>query len=159
MAATSSVEPPTMRERYRAQVRDEVKQAALRQLAALGPRGLSVAAIAMPARRLRPDAVPLLRQPGRTADRARHRRLPQPGGRAARNAASPQACSRTPGSKHSPAPTYRYWALARPHPYRLLYGLPLPGYYLHAQRLVDDASRAAMNPRCTANAGSGGSFG
>src|SRR5260370_30013846 len=38
-------EPPTMRERYRAQVRGEVKQAALRQLAESGPAGLSVSAI------------------------------------------------------------------------------------------------------------------
>ena len=34
-----------MRERYRVQVRTEVKQAALRQLAESGPAGLSVSAI------------------------------------------------------------------------------------------------------------------
>ena len=33
MPAMPAPEPPTMRERYRAQVRGEVKQAALRQLA------------------------------------------------------------------------------------------------------------------------------
>jgi hypothetical protein len=38
-------EPPTMRERYRAQVRAEVKQAALSPLAESGPAGLSVSAI------------------------------------------------------------------------------------------------------------------
>jgi hypothetical protein len=38
-------EPPTMRERYRAQVRHEVKQAALRQLAESGPAGVPVPAI------------------------------------------------------------------------------------------------------------------
>src|ERR1035437_5419203 len=45
MTATPAPEPPTMRERYRAQVRGEVKQAALRQLAESGPAGLSVSAI------------------------------------------------------------------------------------------------------------------
>src|SRR5260370_25135055 len=44
-AVQAAPEPSTMRERYRAQVRDEVKQAALRQLAESGPAGLSVSAI------------------------------------------------------------------------------------------------------------------
>ncbi len=45
MPATPVPQPPTMRERYRAQVRGEVKQAALGQLAESGPDGLSVSAI------------------------------------------------------------------------------------------------------------------
>ena len=45
MPAMPAPEPPTMRERYRAQVRGEVKQAALSQLAESGPAGLSVSAI------------------------------------------------------------------------------------------------------------------
>ena len=45
MPAMPAPEPPTMRERYRAQVRGEVKQAALRQLAESGPAGLSISAI------------------------------------------------------------------------------------------------------------------
>src|SRR5580698_7712010 len=45
MSATPALEPPTMRARYRAQVRGEVKQAALSQLAESGPAGLSVSAI------------------------------------------------------------------------------------------------------------------
>src|SRR6266566_4976413 len=45
MSAMPAPEPPTMRERYRAQVRSEVKQAAVRQLADSGPAGLSVSAI------------------------------------------------------------------------------------------------------------------
>src|SRR5579863_3140801 len=45
MPGTPAPEPPTMRERYRAQVRGEVKQAALRQLAESGPAGLSISAI------------------------------------------------------------------------------------------------------------------
>src|SRR2546421_26285 len=43
--AMPAPEPPPMRERYRAHVRHEVKQAALRQLAESGPAGLSVSAI------------------------------------------------------------------------------------------------------------------
>ena len=45
MPAEPVPEPPPMRQRYRAQVRGEVKQAALRQLAQSGPAGLSVSAI------------------------------------------------------------------------------------------------------------------
>ncbi len=45
MPAMPAPEPLTMRERYRAQVRGEVKQAALSQLAESGPAGLSVSAI------------------------------------------------------------------------------------------------------------------
>src|SRR5580692_1497633 len=41
----TQAEMPTMRARYRAQVRQEVKEAALAQLAAAGPAGLSVTAI------------------------------------------------------------------------------------------------------------------
>src|SRR2546429_9775132 len=43
--ATLTPEPVPMRERYRAQVRREVKQAALHQLAESGPAGVSVSAI------------------------------------------------------------------------------------------------------------------
>jgi hypothetical protein len=37
VSAISEPVPPTMRERYRAQVRQEIKEAALRQLAEAGP--------------------------------------------------------------------------------------------------------------------------
>ena len=58
MSAMPVPEPPTMRERYRAQVRGEVKQAALSQLAESGPAGLSVSAIGKAAWGLRARAVP-----------------------------------------------------------------------------------------------------
>ena len=45
MPATPGPEPAPLRERYRAQVRQEVKQAALGQLAESGPAGVSVSAI------------------------------------------------------------------------------------------------------------------
>jgi len=37
------------------------------------------------------------------------------------------------------AHSYRAWALAQPHRYRLLFGPPLPGYDAHAERIVDAA--------------------
>src|ERR1022692_2539796 len=143
MTATPAPEPPTMRERYRAQVRGEAKQAALPQLAESGPAGLSVSAIGKqlgvsgPAlsryfagrdellTELVIDAYDDLadalraaaRQPAVTEPRARFDAL---------------ACA------------YRSWAVAQPHRYRLLFGPPLPGYDAHAQQLVD-ASQAAMN--------------
>jgi AcrR family transcriptional regulator len=43
--ASPESEPSTIRERYRAQVRAEVKQAALAQLAQAGPGGISISAI------------------------------------------------------------------------------------------------------------------
>src|SRR5499427_9670407 len=45
MPAAPAPKQPTMRERYRAQVRAEVKETALRQLAESGPAGLSISAI------------------------------------------------------------------------------------------------------------------
>ena len=45
MTAAGESPPPTMRERYRTQVRHEVKQAALAQLAQAGPAAVSISAI------------------------------------------------------------------------------------------------------------------
>jgi AcrR family transcriptional regulator len=135
--------PPTMRERYRAQVRQEVKQAALRQLAESGPAGVSISAIGKelgvsgPAlyryfasrdellTELVIDAYDDLAAALRAADG----RAPDPGPLARLEAY---------------ARAYRAWALAEPHRYRLLFGPPLPGYDAHTQRLVD-AAQAAMN--------------
>ena len=133
-----------MRERYRAQVRAEVKQAALRQLAESGPAGLSVSAIG---KELGVSGPALYRYfAGRDelltelvidayddlAD-------------ALRAAAAGNAASQEPRAQlDALARAYRAWALAEPHRYRLLFGPPLPGYDAHAQRLVA-ASQAAMN--------------
>jgi AcrR family transcriptional regulator len=131
-----------MRERYRAQVRQEVKQAALRQLAESGPAGVSVSAIGKQLGVSGPalyryftsrdelltelvidaydDLADALRAAGRAPDREPQARF--------------EALVRA----------YRSWALAQPHRYRLLFGPPLPGYDAHAQRLVT-AAQAVMD--------------
>ena len=132
-----------IRHRYRAQVRDEVKAAALRQLAEGGPQALSINAIAKelgvsgPAlyryfagrdellTELVVDSYDDLgRAVGDAADRAR--------GRAARD------------RLRALARAYRKWALAQPHRYSLLFAAPVPGYDAQAERIVE-ASEHAMN--------------
>src|SRR5262249_21707619 len=132
-----------IRHRYRAQVRDEVKAAALRQLAEGGPQALSINAIAKelgvsgPAlyryfagrdELLTELVVEAYDDLGRAvadaADRAR--------GRAARE------------RLRALARAYRKWALAQPHRYSLLFAAPVPGYDAHAERIVE-ASEHAMN--------------
>jgi AcrR family transcriptional regulator len=152
--AMPASEPPTMRERYRAQVRQEVKQAALNQLAQSGPSGVSISAIG---KELRVSGPALYRYFASRdelltelvidayhdlADALRAAAGHEPG-------QEPPAADHEPGQEprarfEALVRAYRSWALAQPHRYRLLYGPPLPGYDAHAQRLVD-ASQAAMN--------------
>jgi AcrR family transcriptional regulator len=132
-----------IRQRYRTQVRDEVKRAALRQLAGGGPQALSINAIAKelgvsgPAlyryfagrdellTELVVDAYDDLA--GAVGEAAAGTR-----GRAARD------------RLRAFARAYREWAMAHPHRYGLLFAEPVPGYDAHAERLVE-ASRGAMN--------------
>jgi len=132
-----------MRERYRAQVRSEVKQAALRQLAESGPAGLSVSAIG---KELGVSGPALYRYfAGRDELLTElvidaYQDLAE-----ALAAAAGRAPGRDPRARFEAlARAYRSWALAQPHRYRLLFGPPLPGYDAHAKRLVD-ASEASMN--------------
>jgi AcrR family transcriptional regulator len=139
----SQPERATPRRRYRAQVRDEIKAIALRQLAESGPGGISVNAIARelgvsgPAlyryfasreellTELLIDAYDDLADAIRTAvAEVRHR------------GARPRL--------EALARAFRAWAVAQPHRYRLLYGPPLPGYDAHAERLIQ-AGQASMN--------------
>jgi len=143
MSATPALEPPTMRARYRAQVRGEVKQAALSQLAESGPAGLSVSAIG---KQLGVSGPALYRYFASRDELLTelvidaYHDLADALRAAATQAASQEPCARL----EALARGYRSWALAQPHRYRLLFGPPLPGYDAHAQRLVD-ASQAAMN--------------
>jgi len=136
-------EPPPMRERYRALVRHEVKQAALRQLAEAGPAAVSVSAIG---KQLGVSGPALYRYFAsrdelltELAIDAYHD-LADALSAAASRAPGPDPRARLEGL----ARAYRSWALAQPHRYRLLYGPPLPGYDAHAERLVG-ASQHAMS--------------
>jgi AcrR family transcriptional regulator len=132
----------TPRERYRAQIRDEIKQVALGQLAELGPAGVSVNAIG---KELGVSGPALYRYfAGRDelltelvidayADMA-----------AALRAATANVTGRTPRSSlEALARAYRQWAISQPHRYRLLYSPPLPGYDPNSPRHVE-AAQASM---------------
>jgi AcrR family transcriptional regulator len=142
MPAMPAPEPPTMRERYRAQVRAEVKQAALGQLGESGPAGLSVSAIG---KQLGVSGPALYRYFASRDDLLTelvidaYHDLADALTDALRHAASTRPRARL----EDIARAYRSWALAQPHRYRLLFGPPLPGYDAHAQRLVE-AARASM---------------
>jgi AcrR family transcriptional regulator len=141
--AAAEPESPTIRERYRAQVRQEVKQAALAQLAQAGPAAVSISAIGKqlgvsgPALyRYFASRDELLTELVIDAYRDLADALAAGGGRA--GGQEPRA------RFEAAARAYRSWALEQPHRYRLLFGPPLPGYDAHAQRIVD-AAQAAMN--------------
>jgi AcrR family transcriptional regulator len=134
----------TMRDRYRVQVRGEIKQAALRQLAELGPQGLSLNAIA---KELGVSGPALYRYfAGRDELLAElvidaYDDLADAVGEATRGSSRRAAAERV----RAFARAYRGWALANPHRYRLLFAPPVPGYDAHAERLAD-AAQAAMTP-------------
>jgi AcrR family transcriptional regulator len=142
VSAIPKPEPPTIRERYRAQVRREVKQAALDQLAQAGPEAISISAIG---KQLGVSGPALYRYFA-----SRDQLLTELVIDAYHDLADALAnASRASGSDpwarlEGLARAYRSWALAQPHRYRLLFGPPLPGYDAHAERLVD-ASQGAMN--------------
>jgi AcrR family transcriptional regulator len=143
MPARPAPEPPTMRERYRAQVRGEVKQAALRQLAESGAAGLSVSAIG---KQLGVSGPALYRYFASRDELLTELVIDAYHDLAdALRAAAGQPAGPEPRARFEAlARAYRSWALAQPHRYRLLFEPPLPGYDAHAQRLVD-ASQAAMS--------------
>jgi len=142
MPATPAAGPPPMRERYRAQVRHEVKQAALRQLAESGPAAVSVSAIG---KQLGVSGPALYRYFASRDELLTELAIDAYRDLAdALSAAAPHAPDPGPRARlEAIARAYRSWALAQPHRYRLLFGPPLPGYDAHAQRLVQ-ASHAAM---------------
>jgi AcrR family transcriptional regulator len=131
-----------MRDRYRAQVRAEVKQAALRQLAESGPAGLSVSAIG---KELGVSGPALYRYFASREELLTELVIDAYHDLAdALRAAISDAPTQAPRTRlEALARGYRSWALAQPHRYRLLFGPPLPGYDAHAHRLVA-ASQAAM---------------
>jgi len=155
--AISGPGPATVRERYRAQVRAEVKQAALDQIAQAGPAGVSISAIGKQLGISGPGLYRYFASRDELLTElvidAYHDLADALTAAASPATASPAAVSPaavSPGQDPRGrlevlARAYRSWALAQPHRYRLLFGPPLPGYDAHARRLID-ASWQAMNP-------------
>ena len=143
MPARPVPERPTIRQRYRAQVRKEAKQAALGQLEQSGPAGLSVSAIG---KELGVSGPALYRYFASRDELLTELIIDAYDdlAQALRVAAEQHEGTRPRARFEALARAYRSWALNQPHRYRLLFGPPLPGYDAHAQRLVD-ASQAAMN--------------
>jgi AcrR family transcriptional regulator len=133
----------TPRERFRAQIRDEIKQVALGQLAELGPAGVSVNAIG---KELGVSGPALYRYFASRDELLTELVIDAYDDLAAAlKAALATAPKRGPrGRFEAIARAYRAWAIAQPHRYRLLYGPPLPGYDAHARRLIE-ASKASMD--------------
>ena len=143
MPAMPAPEPPKMRERYRAHVRQEVKQAALHQLAESGPAAVSVSAIG---KQLGVSGPALYRYFTSRDELLTELVIDAYHDLAdALSAAAGHAPKLDPRARlEALARGYRSWAVAQPHRYRLLYGPPLPGYDAHVQRLVE-AAQASMN--------------
>ncbi|MBO3749804.1 TetR/AcrR family transcriptional regulator [Streptosporangiaceae bacterium NEAU-GS5] len=128
---------PGLRDRFRAQVREETKQEALRQLADGGPAALSLNAIA---KHLGVSGPALYRYFANRDSLLTELIIDAYHDLAA---ALDEARRRPPGGLRPLVRAYRAWAVAEPHRYRLLFRAPLPGYDAHAERLVE-ASRLAM---------------
>jgi AcrR family transcriptional regulator len=135
--------PRTPRERFRAQVREEIKEAALRQLAQSGPAGISVNAIG---KELGVTGPALYRYFAGRDDLLTELVIDAYTDLAAAlEAAIAQTGGRAPRRRFEAfARAYRAWAQAQPSRYRLLFGPPLPGYDAHAERLVD-AAQSSMD--------------
>jgi AcrR family transcriptional regulator len=134
----TETEPSTPRQRFRAQIRDEIKQAALRQLAQSGPAGVSVNAIG---KQLGVSGPALYRYFASRDELLTELVIDAYLDLAAALRASiGEAPSRPPRRRFEAlARAYRAWALSQPHRYRLLFGPPLPGYDAHADRLIEAA--------------------
>jgi AcrR family transcriptional regulator len=132
-----------IRDRYRTQVRDEVKRAALRQLAEGGPQALSINAIA---RELGVSGPALYRYFAGRDDLLTELVIDAYDDLAeAIGEGTARTRGRPAGDRlRALARAYRDWAVGHPHRYGLLFGEPVPGYDAHAQRLVG-ASQRAMN--------------
>jgi AcrR family transcriptional regulator len=128
----------TLRARFRAQVRDEIKQIALRQLAELGPAGISVNAIG---KELGVTGPALYRYFASRDELLTELAIDSYDDLAA---AVGTAVDATPARATRRrlevlARSHRDWARDQPHRYRLLYAPPIPGYEANAERLVDAA--------------------
>ncbi|MEV7345302.1 TetR/AcrR family transcriptional regulator [Streptomyces sp. NPDC093544] len=140
MAAESRTKPGP-RDRFRAQVRQEVKAAALRQLAEGGPEALSLNAIAKQVGMTGPALYRYFTNRDSLLTELvidAYGDLANTLARASDNAATDAAVRLTAVTQ-----AYRAWALAEPHRYRLLFRAPLSGYDAQSTSLVE-ASQPAM---------------
>lgn len=129
------------RDRFRAQVRQEVKTAALRQLAEGGPEALSLNAIA---KQLGMTGPALYRYFANRDSLLTELVIDAYGDLAADLARTAEAAQGDAVARLKELITaYRAWALAEPHRYRLLFRAPLQGYDAQSTRLVE-ASQPAM---------------
>ena len=136
-------QPRTPRQRFRAQIQEEIKQAALHQLARSGPAGVSVNAIGKGLGVSGPAMYRYFASRDALLTELVIDAYNDLG--AALQAAINRTPTRPPRRRFEAlARAYRAWALAEPHRYRLLFGPPLPGYDAHAERLIS-ASKAAMD--------------
>jgi AcrR family transcriptional regulator len=131
----------TARERARAELTQEIKQEARRQLAAHGAQGLSLRAVA--------------RELGMVSS-ALYRYFPSRDelltaliidaydalGEAAEAASAARPAADIRGRWTAACHAVRDWALAHPHEYALIYGSPVPGYQA-PQATIASATRAA----------------
>lgn len=143
MTEPPEAQPTTPRQRFRAQIREEIKEAALRQLANSGPAGISVNAIG---KELGVSGPALYRYYASRDDLLTELVIDAYDDLAtALRAAIDQMPPRPRRRRFEAlAHAYRAWALNQPHRYRLLFGPPLPGYDAHAERLIT-ASTASMD--------------
>ncbi|MGW0971404.1 TetR/AcrR family transcriptional regulator [Streptomyces sp. NPDC002516] len=129
------------RDRFRAQVRQEVKTAALRQLAEGGPEALSLNAIA---KQLGMTGPALYRYFANRDSLLTELVVDAYGDLASSLARTAEAGPADPAARLTAlVHAYRAWALAEPHRYRLLFRAPLQGYDAQAADLVR-ASQPAM---------------
>lgn len=135
MAGTTLESRGTIRERYRSQVQDEVKRAALDQLAEGGPAAVSVNAIA---KQLGLSGPALYRYfPSRNALLTGLAVDAYADFTAALDQATDPVRALDPVPRvRALAAAYRGWALAHPHRYALLFRQAVPGYDAHAAELV-----------------------
>ncbi|WP_329549496.1 TetR/AcrR family transcriptional regulator [Streptomyces sp. NBC_01356] len=139
MAAENQTRPGP-RDRFRAQVRQEVKTAALRQLAEGGPEALSLNAIAKQVGMTGPALYRYFANRDSLLTELvidAYGDLTSTLARAADGTPQDAAARLT-----SVARAYRDWALAEPHRYRLLFRAPLQGYDAQSTSLVEAAQPA-----------------
>jgi AcrR family transcriptional regulator len=151
----SDLRTTTPRERYRAQIRDEIKQVALRQLAELGPAGVSINAIG---KELGVSGPALYRYFAGRDELLTELVVDAYNDMAAalRSATANVTGRAARSSLEALARAYRQWAITHPHRYRLLYAPLLPGYDPNTQRHLE-AAEASMQLLLDALPPTGGS--